>query len=272
MMFTKEELKKLINEHDYILIGAGAGLSTAAGFTYDGERFFKNFSYMFEKYGYTDMYSAGFHPFETEEEKWWFWARYIYINRYETGALPLYERLLELVKEKDYFVLTTNVDHQFQKAGFAKDRLFYTQGDYGLFQCSVPCHKHTYDNEAAILAMISQSNDHKIPSELIPICPICGKKMTTNLRADDKFVEDGGWKEALHHYQEFLSKVKGKKVLYLELGVGYNTPGIIKYPFWKYVYANPQSTYVSINLGEQYCPKEIKNRSIMINQPIQELI
>lgn len=271
-MFTNEDLKKLLNEHDYILIGAGAGLSTAAGFSYGGEAFFKNFSYMFEKYGYTDMYSAGFHPFDNDKEKWWYWSKYIYLNRYATGALPLYKKLFSLIKDKDYFVLTTNVDHQFQKAGFSKDRLFYTQGDYGLFQCSIPCHQITYDNEATIMAMISEAKDHKIPAELIPICPICGKKMTTNLRADDRFVEDEGWKEALMRYQDFLARTKGKKILFLELGVGYNTPGIIKYPFWKFTKDNLNSTYVSINLGEKYCPHEIEDRSIIVDSPIEDII
>lgn len=271
-MFIKEDLLKIINEYDYILIGAGAGLSTAAGFNYGGSSFMSNFSYMFEKYGYTDMYSAGFHAFESEEEYWWYWSKYIYLNRYATGALDLYIRLFDIIKGKDYFVLTTNVDHQFQKAGFDKNRLFYTQGDYGLFQCSKPCHQKTYDNEKIINEMIAKAKDHKIPKDLIPACPICGRKMTTNLRADNRFVQDEGWDKAYDRYVSFLNRTNGKKILFLELGIGFNTPAIIKYPFWRMTYENKNSFYLCINFEKQYCPEEIKDRSILVETKIEEII
>ncbi len=270
----KEQLKKLIeliNHVDAILIGAGSGLSTSAGFEYGGDSFLKHFKYMNEKYGYTDMYSAGFHKFRSSEERWGYWSKFIYLNRYQ-GVKKLYKDLLELVKDKNYFVITTNVDHQFQLAGFDKKRLFYTQGDYRLFQCSKPCHKKTYDNEKIVMEMVKKQKDGLIPSSLIPKCPICGKEMTTNLRCDDSFVEDEGWKEASIRYLNFLKDINGKKVLFLEIGVGFNTPGIIKYPFWEMTYQNKNSQYVCINKGQIYVPKEIENRSFMLDEDIAKVI
>lgn len=271
------EVRKLIEEADAIVIGAGAGLSTAAGFTYSGKRFMDNFKYMHDKYGYNDMYSAGFHCFDSLEEYWAYWAKYVYINRYLDNGLPLYKRLFELVKEKNYFVITTNVDHEFQKAGFDKNRLFYTQGDYGLFQCSEPCHNKTYDNEDQIMKMISNIKDDKIPTSLIPKCPICGKPMSMNLRSDDTFVEDDSWYKARERYKNFIYQNKNKKIVYLELGVGYNTPIIIKYSFWRLTKENKLATYISINLDnkkldEFFLPKEIKNQSILINDDIANII
>ena len=264
-------LKTALNEADAVLIGAGAGLSTSAGFVYSGERFEQYFSDFAEKYSFSDMYSGGFYPYETPEEKWAYFSRYIFINRYMDPPKPVYNELLELVKDKDYFVITTNVDHCFQKAGFDKARLFYTQGDYGLFQCSEPCHQETYDNEAAIREMVVKQSEMRIPSELIPTCPRCGKPMTMNLRGDDRFVEDEGWHQAADRYRSFLRSHDGK-ILFLELGVGYNTPGIIKYPFWNMTFANPQATYACINYGEALCPEEIQNRSICIDGDIGEII
>lgn len=237
MKFTRdysdklERLKKEIETADAIVIGAGAGLSTAAGFTYSGERLQRYFSDFVEKYDFSDMYSGGFYPFSTPEEQWAYWSRYIYINRYMDVDNGTYRLLFELMKDKDYFVITTNVDHQFQKAGFNKHRLFYTQGDYGLWQCSVPCHQKTYDNEETVEAMFEQQKNMRVPSELIPHCPVCGKPMSMNLRADDTFVEDDGWHMAAERYNEFLRRHKGLHILFLELGVGMNTPAIIKYPF-----------------------------------------
>lgn len=223
-----ERLKNEIETADAILIGAGAGLSTAAGFTYSGERFEKYFSDFIEKYNVRDMYSGGFYPFESLEEHWAYWSRYIYINRYMDVDNGVYKRLFELVKDKDYFVLTTNVDHQFQKAGFDKHRLFYTQGDYGLFQCSEPCCQETYDNEECVKDMLEFQEDMRVPTELIPRCPKCGKPMTMNLRSDNTFVQDEGWYRAADRYAEFLRRHENLHILFLELGVGYNTPAIIK--------------------------------------------
>ena len=235
MAFETEirKLQETIQTTDAILIGAGAGLSTAAGLTYSGERFHKLFGDFEKKYGITDMYTGGFFPFPTEEERWAWWYRHIWYNRYIDASKPVYRQLLSVVKEKDYFVLTTNVDHQFQRAGFDKKRLFYTQGDYGLLQCTKPCCQKTWDNEEQIREMVEKQKDMRIPTELIPHCPNCGRLMTTNLRADDKFVEDAGWYEAAKRYDEFTEKVQGRKLLLLELGVGMNTPGIIKIPFLK---------------------------------------
>ena len=264
-------LKTALAETDAVLIGAGAGLSTSAGFTYSGERFEKYFSDFREKYGFTDMYSGGFYPYETPEEMWAFWSRNIMVNRYMDAPKPVYQDLLNLVKDKDYFVLTTNVDHCFQKAGFDKNRLFYTQGDYGLFQCSVPCHPKTYDNEAIVREMWDKQKDMRIPSELIPKCPRCGEPMTTNLRTDETFVEDEGWHRAADRYRFYLQTHTGK-ILFLELGVGMNTPGIIKYPFWNRTLENPQAIYACINYGEAFCPEEIRNRSICIDGDIADVI
>ena len=252
-----DRLKNEIETADAIVIGAGSGLSTAAGFTYSGERFEKYFSDFIEKYQFRDMYSGGFYPFESLEEHWAYWSRYIYINHYMDVDNGTYKGLFKLVKDKDYFVLTTNVDHQFQKAGFDKHRLFYTQGDYGLFQCSQPCCQETYDNEACIQDMLKTQKNMRIPTELIPHCPKCGKPMTMNLRADDTFVQDKGWYRAAERYEEFLRRHKNLHILFLELGVGYNTPVIIKYSFWQMTAKNSKAVYACVNFGEAFCPKQI---------------
>lgn len=267
-----DKIKEAIRQADAILIGAGAGLSSSAGFTYSGERFHENFRDFEEKYGFQDMYSGGFYPFSAPEEFWAYWSRYVMINRYANPPKPVYENLFSIVKDKEYFVLTTNVDHCFQKAGFDRKRLFYTQGDYGLFQCSVPCHDQTYDNEEEIRKMYRAQKDRKIPTELIPRCPICGKPMKMNLRADDTFVQDPGWYEALERYQQFVRNYRDKKLLLLELGVGGNTPVIIKYPFWNFTLQNADALYVCVNRGEAVCPREIKARSILIDADIGEVL
>lgn len=265
-------LKQEIRTADAIVIGAGAGLSTAAGFTYSGERFEKYFSDFIQKYGFSDMYSGGFFPFETPEEHWAYWSRYIYINRYMDVDNGTYKTLLSLVKDKDYFVLTTNVDHQFQKAGFDKHRLFYTQGDYGLFQCLEPCCQKTFDNEEFIRRMYNEQKNMRVPFELIPKCPECGKPMTMNLRADDKFVQDEGWYKARERYADFLRRHEGMHMLFLELGVGFNTPVIIKYPFWQMTAKNPNAVYACINFNEAFCPEELEKKSICIGGDIAEVL
>lgn len=267
-----EKLRAALDEADALVIGAGAGLSTSAGFTYDGERFRKYFADFEAKYGFHDMYSGGFYPYATPEEHWAYWSRYILINRYTDAPKPVYESLLRLVRDKDYFVITTNVDHCFQKAGFDKKRLFYTQGDYGLFQCGEPCCRETWDNEAVIRQMVAKQKDMKIPSALVPRCPHCGKPLTMNLRADDSFVEDEGWHEAAGRYANFLRTREGQEILFLELGVGYNTPVIIKYPFWQMTAKNPRATYACINRGEVFCPAEIADRAVCIDGDIGDIL
>ena len=267
-----ERLRSALDSADAVVIGAGAGLSTSAGFEYSGERFEKYFSDFAEKYGFHDMYSGGFYPYSTPEEHWAYWSRYIFVNRYTDAPKPVYGDLLELVRDKDYFVITTNVDHCFQKAGFDKRRLFYTQGDYGLFQCSVPCDIDTYDNEETIRRMVSEQKDMRIPSELVPKCPKCGQPLTMNLRSDDKFVEDEGWLAAAARYENFLKEKQDENVLFLELGVGYNTPAIIKYPFWRMTARNPRAAYACINFGESLCPTEIERRSICIDGDIGRVL
>lgn len=376
-----DSLKRLIDQADVVVIGAGAGLSTSAGFTYSGARFRKYFADFEQKYGFHDMYCGGFYPYRSLEEYWAYWSRYIWINRYMDAPEPVYDDLLKLVERKDYFVLTTNVDHCFQKAGFDKTRLFYTQGDYGLWQCSKPCHHKTYDNRDGILKMLraqgavpdrdgdimttgdhimKDSGDYKltdvsgpdnfswkgqcfsddpagvgtvtlaedrkirdpqdnpevsyetggsdihgaghslaqavssailretglvsrcdgssgplkmeIPSELVPRCPVCGRPMTMNLRADGSFVEDDGWHEAAARYSAFLEHHRKGRVVYLELGVGGNTPVIIKYPFWKMTAQNRDAVYACINLGETGAPADIRRRSICIDADIGKAI
>ena len=269
---STQRLRQALDQADTVIIGAGAGLSASAGFSYSGERFRKYFGDFAEKYGIRDMYSGGFYPFESPEEYWAYWSRYIFINRYMDAPKPVYENLRKLLADKDYFVLTTNVDHCFQKAGFDKERLFYTQGDYGLFQCKEPCCARTYDNEAVIRQMAATQKDMKIPSSLLPRCPVCEKPMTMNLRADSTFVEDEGWHRAAVRYKHFLQEHQRENILFLELGVGMNTPGIIKYPFWRMTAENPNAVYVCINYGEAVCPKEIETQSICIDGDIGEVL
>lgn len=267
-----QRLKRALDEAEAVVIGAGSGLSTAAGFTYDGDRFQENFADFAAKYGIRDMYSGGFYPFPTPEEFWAYWSRYIQINRYQDAPKPVYQDLRKLVAEKNYFIITTNVDHCFQKAGFDKHRLFYTQGDYGLFQCSGPCCQETQDNESVVRQMVAEQRDTKVPTHLLPVCPHCGRPMTMNLRCDDKFVQDEGWHRAADRYENFLRTRARQKLLFLELGVGYNTPGIIKYPFWQMTMKNPKATYACLNAGEAYAPEEIGARSICVNGDVGETL
>lgn len=280
-----QQLRNALEQADAVIIGAGAGLSTAAGFIYTGERFWTYFQDFAKRYLFKDMYTGGFYPYQTLNEHWAYWSRYIYINRYMNPPKPLYQELYRLVRDKEYFVLTTNVDHCFQKAGFEKERLYYTQGDYGLLQCSRPCHQETYDNGEIILEMVKAQDwqigpdgclylpegvtaGMSVPDELIPYCPKCGAPMTMNLRADNTFVQDEGWYRAAGRYEAFLQKHGNGKVLFLELGVGYNTPGIIKYPFWQMTAENPEAVYACVNYGEAVCPREIAGQSICIDGDI----
>ena len=267
-----EKLHKALREADAVVVGAGAGLSTAAGFTYSGERFLQHFADFINKYGFTDMYSAGFYPFPTEEEKWAYWSRHIYYNRYVPAPKPVYDNLLKLLKDKDYFVITTNVDHQFQKAGFDKQRLFYTQGDYGLFQCAKPCHQRTYDNEEVVKRMIAEQMDLRIPSELVPRCPVCGGRMEVNLRSDETFVEDEGWHAASERYADFIRRHLHDKILFLDLGSGGNTPIVFKIPFIRWTMQNPNAVYATVNLGEAFTVDQIKERSIVIDADIADVL
>lgn len=284
-----ERLREAMEQADTIVIGAGAGLSASAGFVYKGERFNRFFADFEAGYGFHDMYTGGFWPYETLEEYWGYWSRYIYVNRYMDPPKSVYTQLLELTKGKDYFVLTTNVDHCFQKAGFDKKRLFYTQGDYGLFQCSGPCHQGTYDNEEMVRDMLEAQGfgfdadgslllpadgklHMRVPADLIPRCSVCGRPMTMNLRSDDSFVEDEGWHLAAERYENFLRTRRGGRTVYLELGVGYNTPVIIKYPFWRLTAQNPNATYVCLNRGNAGCPPEIRKQSLCIDEDIGEVL
>ena len=267
-----ERLRAALDAAEAVVIGAGAGLSTSAGFTYSGERFERYFSDFAEKYGIQDMYSGGFYPFPTPEVFWAYWSRYIFINRYQDAPKPVYDELLALVRDKEYFVITTNVDHCFQKAGFDKKRLFYTQGDYGLLQCSKPCCQETFDNENVVREMLERQGNMSVPTELIPACPHCGRPLTLNLRCDDSFVEDEGWHRAAERYENFLRTRSGQRILFLELGVGYNTPVIIKYPFWNMTAKNPNAVYACVNLDGADAMRGIEERSILIEADIGDVV
>lgn len=284
-----KRLREELDAADAVVVGAGAGLSASAGFTYTGERFRKYFSDFGEKYDFQDMYRGGFYPYQTLEEHWAYWSRYIYVNRYMDAPKPVYDRLFELVRDKNYFVLTTNVDHCFQKAGFDRHRLFYTQGDYGLFQCSGPCHQMTFENEDMIRNMVEAQGyvidengrmilpegikpKMTVPPELVPYCPECGRPMSMNLRADHTFVEDEGWHRASERYADFLRRHRDSKVLFIEAAVGFNTPTIVKYSFWRMVSEWKDAVYACLNDGEAYAPDEIKTKSICINGDIGEIL
>lgn len=289
MLEQIKQLKEEMNTSEAVVIGAGAGLSTATGFAYDGKRFMQYFPDFYRKYHFENMYAGGFYPYETLEEYWAYWSRYIWVNRYMELPGLVYQTLYDLIKDKDYFVITTNVDHCFQRAGFDKNRLFYTQGDYGLFQCSTPCHQETYDNRQTVMEMVksqgfSIGDDNeididdfskiqmKIPKSLVPKCPKCGRPMSMNLRADSTFVQDKGWYRAAKAYELYLKNHQNNKVLFWELGVGYNTPGIIKYPFWQMTAENPKAVYACVNFKEACTVTEIKDRSIVINADIGEVL
>ncbi|MBR1761391.1 MAG: Sir2 silent information regulator family NAD-dependent deacetylase [Schwartzia sp.] len=272
MVDALKKLKNALDAAEAVLVGAGAGLSTAAGYVYGGERFQRHFADFAAAYHLRDMYSAGFYPYPSEEEKWGFWSRNIYCNRYDQPPSAVHENLLRLLSGRDFFVLTTNVDHLFQNNGFPKERLFYTQGDYGLWQCATPCHQKTYDNEETVRRMVAEQKNRRVPTELLPRCPVCGGPMAMNLRADDSFVEDEGWHEAAARYREWLSRHWAGRVLYLELGVGMNTPGIIKYPFWRMATENPDAIFATVNLGEAFAPKELEGRSIRIDDDIARVL
>lgn len=297
-MFMQENLefrinktKKLFDNADYVLIGAGAGLSTAGGFEYGGKNFEKYFSDFGKKYGFKDMYSGGFCPYKTLEEKWAYWSRYVYVNRYKNqNPNKLYKQLFELIKNKNYFVVTTNVDHQFQLAGFDKNKIFYMQGDYGLFQCEIPCHNKTYDNKETIFKMLVSQNflertesgyiladkskwKMTIDTNLIPKCPVCGRNMTMNLRSDDTFIQDEGWEKHAKLYENFLKQVKDNdNLLLMEFGVGYNTPIIIKYPFEKMTFLNNNTNLIRFNKNYAVCPKEIETKTILFDENISVIL
>lgn len=266
---------KNIRNTDCVIIGAGAGASTAAGIQYGGKRFTDNFAEFIKKYGeyyMTDMYAAGFYPYPSEEAKWGYWSKHALMNRFDPPALPLYTELYDIVKNKEYFVLTTNVDHQFYKAGFDEKRIFATQGDYGKIQCQKACHPKTYDAKDLFRKMDKARRDCLIPSELVPKCPVCGGNMAMNLRCDNYFVEDEAWHEAADRYAGFLEQNKDKKVVLLELGVGFNTPIIIRFPFEKMVRENSSYSLIRLNMDEAVVPESFGKRAIGIGGDMAKAI
>ncbi|MCM3186850.1 SIR2 family NAD-dependent protein deacylase [Priestia megaterium] len=264
--------KKALRDADYVLIGGGSGLSTAAGIEYSGKRFFDNFKPFIQKYGFTDMFSSGFYPFKTQEEKWAYWAKHIYLNRYETTATKLYKDIFTLIKEKNFFVISTNVESQFEKSGFPSDRVFEIQGNYGYLQCARACHNKLYDNKAIVKKMVEHTVDCKIPTPLVPICPVCGGEMEVNVRVNQHFVQDQRWYNLSQSYQEFIEKSQGHKVVYLELGVGFNTPGIIRYPFEQLTYQNSNGVLMRLNKDEEDGIKQNQHKTISFSEDMQEVI
>lgn len=271
-MTTIEKAKHLIQEADKIVIGAGAGLSAAAGLTYSGTRFQVLFKDYIARYGMPDMYSAGFYPFATPEEKWGYWAKHVYHNRYQPDGLALYQDLYQVIKDKDYFVITTNVDSQFVKSGFNPERLFEVQGNYGEWQCSVPCSQTLYDNEDAVLDMVRQTKDLKIPTDLVPHCPRCGAPMAMHLRIDNTFVEDDHWHASQEAYMNFLESIGQQKLVFLELGVGYNTPTIIRYPFERMTAVLPQTYLIRLNRDDTLGMVENADKTLTLTQDMKEVV
>lgn len=267
-----DRAREALREAEHVLIGGGSGLSAAAGLTYSGERFTHNFADFIAEYGMTDMYSAGFYPFSTQEGKWGYWARHILINRYEPPALPLYVELHELTAGKDRFVLTTNVDAQFYKAGFDPDRIFAVQGDYGQFQCASACHDRLYDNEAVVRAMVEHTENCRIPCSLTPKCPVCGGKMEVHIRKDGYFIEDQAWHMASAAYRQFAERALSGKTVYLEVGVGFNTPTIIRFPFEQMTYRNPNAVLIRINQDAADPIAENAEKTISFRENAQEVL
>ena len=267
-----EQIQELITNSDYILIGAGAGLSTSAGIEYSGKRFEENFADFIKKYHFTDMYTSSFYDFETEEEKWAYWARHIYTNNTGMGPTKLYQDILKLVKDKKYFVITTNVDDQFYKAGFDKEKIFATQGSYRYIQCSVACHNKLYDDTEMVNKMLEKTVDCKIPTEFVPKCPVCGRPMDVNIRKDAYFVQDDNWYKQSKNYENFLEETKNKKVVLLEFGVGFNTPGIIRFPFEQMTLQNENWKLVRFNKDNPNVYLEIEDKCIKVTEDIGKVI
>lgn len=267
-----EQAKRALEGAEYVLLGGGAGLSAAAGITYSGKRFTEHFEPFINKYGFTDLYTSSFYPFRTEEENWAYWAKHISINRFEIGATRLYEDLFQLVKEKEYFVISTNVESQFVKAGFPEDKVFEIQGDYSYLQCEKGCHDTLYYNEAVVKEMIEQTRDCRIPTDLVPKCPVCGGRMDVNLRKNGYFVQDEKWYESERRYKEFLSSTTEERIVYAELGVGFNTPGIIRYPFERMTYNNVNATLIRFNLEHPEGAPENKFRTIAFTEDMQKIV
>ncbi|MEH7547578.1 Sir2 silent information regulator family NAD-dependent deacetylase [Neobacillus vireti] len=267
-----EGAKKALEDAEYVLLGGGAGLSAAAGITYSGKRFTDNFGPFIEKYGFTDLYTSSFYPFKTEEEKWAYWAKHISLNRYEIDATKLYMDLFQLVKDKNYFVISTNVESQFTKAGFPPDKVFEIQGDYNFLQCETGCHDKLYYNESLVKEMIDKTVDCKIPSNLVQKCPVCGGNMDVNLRKNQYFVQDEKWYESDKLYKNFLQESKGKKIVYMELGVGFNTPGIIRYPFEQMTYHNDHATLVRLNKEHPEGFEENEEKTVAFTEDMQDVV
>lgn len=272
MQRRMERAKAALREADCVLIGGGAGLSAAAGLEYGGKRFQSQFAPFIRKYGLTDMYSAGFYPFPTQEEKWAYWAKHILVNRYDPPAAALYAALRRMAGGTDFFVITTNVDGQFAKAGFPPEKLFATQGDYRYLQCARGCHDRLYDNEALVREMAAHTVNCQIPSELVPRCPVCGGRMAVHLRCDPYFVQNNAWYDAQNRYEQFLRHAAGRRVVLLELGVGYQTPVIIRYPFEQITFQNKKATLIRLNRDDPGGAKENAARTIAFNEDMTEVI
>lgn len=267
-----EEFKNALESAEAVVIGAGAGFSDAAGIKYVGKRFTDNFQDFIKKYNMEDLYTSSFYPFKTQEERWAYWAKHVSLNRFETPATKLYTDLFDLVRDKNYFIITTNVEHQFWKANFPNEKIFATQGDYGYIQCAKGCHNKLYDNDSLVANMISATKDCKIPSSLVPKCPVCGGEMDINVRKDRYFVQDEDWDIAYNNYEKFIENNENKKIVFIELGVGYNTPGIIRYPFEQMTNKNDKAVLIRLNKDYPQGPIENKSKTISFTEDMMEVI
>lgn len=271
-MDALERVSAALAKTPAVLIGGGAGLSAAAGIDYSGDAFRRAFADYIARYGFSDLYSSGFYPFPTEAERWAYWARHVDYAAVKPPAMPLYVRLLELVRGKEYFVITTNVDAQFEKAGFAPERLFAVQGDYREMQCANACHRKVYSNLDAVQRILETTQDLTIPAGSVPRCPVCGGRMEMHLRIDEHFIEDEKWHRAARRYEEFLAgHAKGETVL-LELGVGFNTPTIIRYPFEELAFFNRGALLVRLNRENIPLRLPIQSRTVTITEPMQAVV
>ncbi len=265
--------REKINEADAVVIGAGAGLSAAAGLDYSGPKFKKEFADYIERYHFPDLYSSSFYDFPTEEERWARWARHIDYARFRPEAFPLYRELLELVVDRNYFVITTNVDAQFRKAGFDPSKIFEVQGDYGLMQCAVGCHPKVYSDKETVDEIIKHFHDLTVDPQYVPVCPVCGGNMDVHVRKNQFFVQDEHWAKAAENYDNFMTRYAEKgKVVLLELGIGFNTPAIIRYPFEQITYRNPEATLIRLNSEYPHGPRETAARTISFTENMATVI
>lgn len=268
-----ELLIELVDEAEAIVIGIGAGMSAAAGFTYVGKRFTDAFPDFISKYRFFDMLQASLFEYEDLQEYWAFQSRFSLLNFFDQPVGQAYLNLRKIIKGKNYHIITTNADNAFYAAEYDMDKVFRIQGEYGLWQCVNHCHQQTYQNEALIREMVEKQSHMKVPKELVPYCPKCGAPLEVNKRTIEKgMVEDSHFHEQKHRYEQFINDNNGKKVLYLEIGVGHTTPQLIKQPFQQMTEDNEQALFVTMNQKDYFIPRNIRSRTIRLDKDIAEIL